>query len=383
MASFFFHFVLNRSKVYNLYMRNVPKKIHLLWFGNKEPNIPYLAKIREIYADYQIKLWTEEDFDMENLNEFTKFAYEQKKWSFVSDYFRMKILSEEGGIYLDTDMEPVKKFNLDSDAKLFMGYEYRNNATMGFIACAKGHRFPEAVMEYYESIRVPAFFPLGNLVWTEILYSLYPTLGVANESKKHKDLHMMNRNAFGLWKPNKHDSYFIHRHSIDWIDSKFQRGMIHFAARFAKLTPAFAENIMVMHQRRMTAKKPKDLMHFQRTNQLVTIIEDEGYLTKEILDKILSFNQGVKVHLHYKNERLKKTLMKIYNVKEVTYGPQKTKHTYEDIPVSVIGNTNLEAHDKDLIIFEFKPAKGRANIETTTNIYSRLFNHGYEKVLIK
>jgi mannosyltransferase OCH1-like enzyme len=28
-----------------------------------------------------------------------------KKWAFVSDYARAKVLYEEGGFYLDTDME--------------------------------------------------------------------------------------------------------------------------------------------------------------------------------------------------------------------------------------------------------------------------------------
>ncbi len=364
-------------------MKKVPKKIHLLWFGDAEPNIPYLAQIREVYPDYQIKLWTNEDFDLENVNDFVKFAIKEKKWAFVSDYFRMKVLTEEGGIYLDADMEPVKKFNIDSDAKLFMGYEYRNNITMGFIACVPEHPFPKAVMDYYDSLRVPAFFPLGNLVWTEMLYALYPTLGIANETKKHKDLHIFSRNAFGLWKPNRQKSYFIHRHSIDWIDSKLQRGLIHFAARFSKLTPAIAENIMVIHQRRMTAKKPKDLMHFGRTNQLVTVIEDVGYLTKEVFDDILSYNQGVKVHLHYANDALKRTLMKIYNVKEVTYGPQKSSYKYNSTHQTTIGNVNLEVHDKDVIIFKQKPVKYRNNIETTTNVYSRLFNDGYKGIIIK
>ena len=35
-------------------------------------------------------------------------AYEDKKWAFVSDYFRLKVLYEMGGVYLDTDMELMK-----------------------------------------------------------------------------------------------------------------------------------------------------------------------------------------------------------------------------------------------------------------------------------
>ena len=35
-------------------------------------------------------------------------AYEAKKWGFVSDYARLDIIYEHGGIYLDTDVELVK-----------------------------------------------------------------------------------------------------------------------------------------------------------------------------------------------------------------------------------------------------------------------------------
>lgn len=38
-----------------------------------------------------------------------KQAYERKKWGFVSDYMRLDIIYKYGGIYLDTDIEMIKK----------------------------------------------------------------------------------------------------------------------------------------------------------------------------------------------------------------------------------------------------------------------------------
>ena len=37
-----------------------------------------------------------------------KEAYEKEKWAYVSDYARMDIIYNEGGIYLDTDVELIK-----------------------------------------------------------------------------------------------------------------------------------------------------------------------------------------------------------------------------------------------------------------------------------
>ncbi len=365
-------------------MKNVPKKIHLLWFGDEEPQVPYLAQIREIYNDYQIKLWTNEDFDFVEASEIVKYAIKEEKWSFVSDYYRMKILFEEGGICIETDMEPIKKFEIDSDAKLFMGYEFRNYVTLGFVACSKGHLFPKAVLDYYDSIRLPGFLPKGKVVWTELLYANYPELCVKAETKKSRDLQIMDRNSFGLWKKSKkHESYFIHNHSLEKIEGTLKRTWIKFISKFYKFAPAYTQNIRAVNQRKLTEKKTKEPMHFNRTNQLVTVIEDVGFLTKELLDKILTYNQGVKVHLHFKNEKLKKTLLKIYNVKEVTFGPQKTSHTYEDVLFEEIGNTNTIKKEKGELVFTIKPLKWRANIETMTNVYSRLFNDGYDKIIYK
>lgn len=362
-------------------MKNIPKKIHLIWFGPKSPNIPYLNKIEEIYHDYEIKIWREEDFNFDELNDFTKYAYEKKKWAFVSDYFRMKILFEEGGIYLDADMEPIKKFDIDSDADLFMGYEYRNNVTMGFIASVAGHAFSESVMQYYESIVNPSFFPLGNLVWTEILYSLYPKLGVSNNDKRVGDLQIMERASFGLWSPSKRSSYFIHRHSIDWIKSKTVRNMIHFSAKFAKLTPAFAENIMVIHQRRLTNLKSKKTLTKGEVTTL-NIENDIKFLTSDIFNEITNHKNYVNIHLEFRNRKLKKTLLKIYNVNKVFYGKKKTafKKDLNKWNITHVGNTNREY--ENFIILKFKITKFRSNIETKTNTYSRLFNSGVEGLLI-
>ncbi len=360
-------------------MKNIPKKIHMLWFGGTEPNVPHLNKIKEIYNDYELRIWTEDDFDINNSNDFVKFAYSNKKWAFLSDYFRMKVLFEEGGIYLDTDMTPVEKFDIESDADLFLGYEYRNNITMGFIASVKGHKYVKSVMEYYESIINPGFLPLGNLVWTEILYSHYPKLGVSNKTKRHEDIQIMNSNSFGLWSPNKKKSYFIHGHTIDWINSRLIRNAIVFAAKFAKLTPAFVENIMVKHQRRMTNIKSTKLLDKAKPMNFL-ISGDVGMLSKDDFDKIVSSGQRTNIILEFKNKKLKKTISGIYNVNKVMFGKEKSKFKSSITPTKIF-NHNSELSNE--LVIQICTRNGRTNIETRTNIYSRLFKGGVERILVK
>ena len=54
---------------------------------------------------------------------YTHEAYEQKKWGFVSDYARVDILNQEGGIYLDTDVEIIAPFDEFLVWDLFCGFD--------------------------------------------------------------------------------------------------------------------------------------------------------------------------------------------------------------------------------------------------------------------
>ena len=91
----------------------IPKKIHYCWFsGNPIPR-PLQSCIdswRRHCPDYEIIRWDESNYDVGKCL-YMKQAYERKKWGFVSDYARLDILYQHGGIYLDTDVELMR--NLD------------------------------------------------------------------------------------------------------------------------------------------------------------------------------------------------------------------------------------------------------------------------------
>ena len=88
----------------------IPKKIHYCWFGKGEKGSlieECISSWKKILPEYEIKEWNEENFDV-TAHPYTKKAYKAKKWAFVSDYARLKVLEEEGGVYLDTDMLLLK-----------------------------------------------------------------------------------------------------------------------------------------------------------------------------------------------------------------------------------------------------------------------------------
>ena len=66
--------------------------------------------------------WDETNFDI-NSNIYVKEAYENKKYAFVTDYVRLYALYNEGGIYMDTDVQVIKKLDEFLENKSFSGFE--------------------------------------------------------------------------------------------------------------------------------------------------------------------------------------------------------------------------------------------------------------------
>lgn len=88
----------------------INKILNYCWFGKKEK--PRLVKKcikswKKYLPDYEIIEWNENNFNVYQ-NEYVAKAYEAKKWAFVSDYARLKILHDTGGVYVDTDVEFIK-----------------------------------------------------------------------------------------------------------------------------------------------------------------------------------------------------------------------------------------------------------------------------------
>jgi len=133
----------------------IPRKIHYCWFGGNE--LPDLAihciNSWKIHCpDYEVICWDETNSDLSSC-EFVIGAYNQKKWAFVSDYIRLKVIAEHGGIYLDVDVELLKPLDIFLELDSFMGFEesrpYYVNSGLGFGA-SKNNENIKKLMENYE-----------------------------------------------------------------------------------------------------------------------------------------------------------------------------------------------------------------------------------------
>lgn len=133
----------------------IPKVIHYCWFGNNpKPKIveKCISSWKKMCPDYEIKEWNESNFNI-NINDYVKSAYDKKKWAFVSDYARLWIIYNNGGIYLDTDVELIKPF--ESDIYDYNGFfcmeKTMINTGLGFLA-KKGDKIIKKLLDSYKNI---------------------------------------------------------------------------------------------------------------------------------------------------------------------------------------------------------------------------------------
>lgn len=93
----------------------IPKIIHCVWLsGDKKPFF-YLNCVKswqEQMPDFQIQEWSLDKLPKEVVEHpFVKGAIESRKWAYATDYIRLWILYNFGGIYLDLDVMVFKSFN--------------------------------------------------------------------------------------------------------------------------------------------------------------------------------------------------------------------------------------------------------------------------------
>lgn len=131
----------------------IPKIIHYCWFGrNSKSELAEkcIQSWKEKCPDYKIIEWNEDNFDISSCPLYVRQAYEMEKWAFVTDYVRLKVVYDNGGIYFDTDVELKKNLNRLLRYDGFFGFEDgRCIATgLGFGAVKELPLLQEVMLDY-------------------------------------------------------------------------------------------------------------------------------------------------------------------------------------------------------------------------------------------
>lgn len=106
-------------------MESILRVIHYCWFGRgPKPELTQrcIASWHKFLPDCEVREWNEDNFDVNSTN-YTREAYADGRYTFVSDYARYVIMEREGGIYFDTDVELIMPIDDLLAAGPFMGCE--------------------------------------------------------------------------------------------------------------------------------------------------------------------------------------------------------------------------------------------------------------------
>ena len=133
----------------------IPKVIHYCWFGHSPKPALFqrcIASWKKYCPDYEIIEWNEDNFDISQ-NDYAREAYEEKKWAFVTDYARLWIVYNHGGIYLDTDVEIIKEFDDLLGDPAFFGFEDNESIATGLgFGAEPGNPVVGAMLKDYDHI---------------------------------------------------------------------------------------------------------------------------------------------------------------------------------------------------------------------------------------
>lgn len=133
----------------------IPKQIHYCWFsGNPIPESlqKCIGSFKERCPDYEIIRWDETNYDV-NKYEYTRQAYEAGKWGYIPDIARLEILYENGGFYLDTDVELRKSLDELRYQPAFCGREEWGHVNFGGgSGCMKHFELVGEILDFRKNV---------------------------------------------------------------------------------------------------------------------------------------------------------------------------------------------------------------------------------------
>lgn len=147
-------------------MGEIPKRIFYVW-GAGEPkkrdvNLCILTW-RQKCPDYEIIEINEnstEYFNFKeelNTNKWFRTVYENKMYAYVADYIRIKVLYNNGGIYLDTDVSTLHNFDKYLNNPAFVGMQCdsetdSNNLEPAILGSVKGNLLIKQILDFYNEM---------------------------------------------------------------------------------------------------------------------------------------------------------------------------------------------------------------------------------------
>lgn len=217
-----------------------------MWVGrNKKPDLVVRCEQswRKFCPNYQFKEWNEDNFDFENAPNYVIQAFKFQKWAFVSDYIRLWALHTYGGIYLDTDVELIKKIDFFLENQAFIGFEDKEHVQTAVIGSTKDNKLIKEFMNYYHHNNFMKDNKIDTTTNVQIISDILHKKGLLRENREqliNNNLRVYPSEYFcpvnfktGV-KVVKNNTHAIHHFSSSWLSTP-QKAKVKLSRIFKKI----------------------------------------------------------------------------------------------------------------------------------------------------
>lgn len=213
----------------------IPKIIHYCWLSG-EPYPPLVKQCIESWhkhlPDYEFILWDTHRIDIHS-NKWLKEAFDNKKYAFAADYIRCYALYNFGGIYLDSDVEVLKNFDIFLNSKSFIGYDSTGAIEAAIVGAEPNCQWLGLALQHYANrpfVKQDGRFDMQPIprLFNTVLHKCYRFNDTPDQLQKLSDVTLYPYDYFSpknyqTKKVNKtHNTHSIHHFDGAWIDDSYK-----------------------------------------------------------------------------------------------------------------------------------------------------------------
>jgi hypothetical protein len=169
-------------------------------------------------------VWNERNYDL-NKSRPLKAAYENSKWSLVSNYVRLDVLKEFGGVYIDADIEVLRAFDDLLAEDFFIGFMWDCTLGTAVIGASPMNKIVCDILDTYESVEGSLVSPNNN-TFTDYFLENVEGFKLTGENQSIGGVKILNKFAFEHPTLLRRSNYTIHHFYQSWVStSKIKRNI--------------------------------------------------------------------------------------------------------------------------------------------------------------
>ena len=198
----------------------IPAKMHYIWFGGEARPASMERTIdgwRRLMPGFEVVEWDESNFDV-GQHPWLKRMYDERRYAFASDYARLRILLDHGGVYLDTDVVMKKSIAPFFRERCFWSFEYDSFLSTCIIGSVPGHPLIADMIRMYDTLEDPV---VNNTLVTQYFLDHFPEMHLNNrEQVVAGDVRIFPKENFVIPSWDSRRNFSVHKANNHWKEGK-------------------------------------------------------------------------------------------------------------------------------------------------------------------